>query len=200
MKKLFLATRNVHKVSELRLLLADLPVELRSLDELADPPAVVEDRPTFAGNAAKKAEALRDYTQALSLADDSGLEVDILGGYPGVQSARFAGEGVGDAHNNEKLLTLMKGVRPGKRGASFCCAIAIAAPGRETLLVEGRCHGYIGTEPRGEGGFGYDPLFIYEPLGKTFAEMSEEEKNRVSHRARALQKARPLLERLLKEL
>jgi XTP/dITP diphosphohydrolase len=167
------------------------------LEEFSSPPSAIEDQPDFCGNAVKKAEMLRDYCHGLVLADDSGLEVDILGGYPGVYSARFAGEGASDEDNNRKLLYLLQGIPLPKRRARFRCAIAIAYPGLETSVVEGECEGYIGFEPRGESGFGYDPLFVYAPKGMTFAELGEDFKNKISHRAQALRRVKTKLREIL---
>lgn len=197
MRRLVLATRNKGKIKELRSLLSDLPFELSSLDSLASPPFVEEDRLTFYGNAVKKAEVVRDYCGEIVLADDSGLEVDVLGGYPGADSACFAGKGAGDEANNRKMLVLMQGIPENKRGARFKCAIAIAAPGMETVVVEGSCPGRIALAPRGQHGFGYDPLFIYEQEEKTFAELGEEFKNSISHRAHALRLAKVKIKDIL---
>lgn len=197
MKTLILATHNRGKVKEIKALLNGLPLLIKSLEEIAALPPVDEDQPTFAGNARKKAEAVVRVCGFAALADDSGLEVDYLQGRPGVHSAHFAGPGAGDADNNRLLLQQLEGVPPEKRGAAFCCVMALAQPGGETYLVEGHCRGRIAETPRGEAGFGYDPLFIYEPAGLTFAQMGLDEKNRVSHRGQALQKLRCLLEQLL---
>ena len=156
-----------------------------------------EDEDTFAGNARKKAETIARVSGFAALADDSGLEVECLNGRPGVYSARFAGSQAGDAENNRYLLRLMEGVPLEKRSAAFKCVMALALPGGNTYLVEGSCRGRIAEEPRGDSGFGYDPLFIAESSGLTFAQMGPEEKNKISHRARALRKLRVLLEELL---
>lgn len=197
MKTLILATRNYGKVKEIKKLLSDLPLKIISLEDLPELPPVVEDQVTFAGNAKKKAETIARECGGAVLADDSGLEVDYLEGRPGVYSACFAGPEAGDAANNNLLLKKLEAVPPAKRGAVFRCVMALALPGRETSLVEGACRGRIAEQPRGDSGFGYDPLFIYEPAGITFAQMSLEEKNMISHRARALQKIRILIEDLL---
>ena len=153
-----------------------------------------ENADTFAGNAAIKAEAVCEATGLPTLADDSGLTVDILDGEPGVLSARYAGRHGDDAANNALLLRRMKGKEV--RTAAFVCAIALKIPGRDTLIAEGSCPGVILEEERGNGGFGYDPLFLYEPLNKTFAELTEEEKNQVSHRARACEKMLAIMKEL----
>ncbi len=196
-KKLILATRNRGKIDEIKALLDGLPLELLSLNDFPELPVVEEDKDTFAGNARKKAETIARACGFAALADDSGLEVDYLNGRPGVYSARFASPQAGDAENNRHLLSLMEGVPPEKRGAVFRCVMALALPGDNTYLVEGICRGRIAEEPRGDSGFGYDPLFIVEPSGLTFAQMGPEMKNKISHRARALRKLRVLLEELL---
>jgi len=198
MKTLVLATRNRGKVKEMREFLSGLPLNIVSLNDLPDLAPVDEDQATFAGNAKKKAEFVTRVCGEAALADDSGLEVDYLNGRPGVDSAFFAGPEAGDEANNSLLLEKLRSVPFNHRGAAFRCVLALAMPGRETLLVEGVCRGRIVESPQGERGFGYDPLFLYEPAGHTFAQMSLEEKNRVSHRSLALQKLRNLLADLLK--
>ncbi len=197
MKTIVLATGNSHKASEIKALLGDLPLDIKTL---RDYPALVmppEDSPDFAGNALVKAEAVAGSTGEIALADDSGLAVDALGGRPGVFSARFAGEGAGDEANNRLLLRELKDIPPEKRTAAFICAIAVVVPGGKNYVVEESCRGKILESPRGEGGFGYDPLFYYEPAGATFAEMDPGEKNKVSHRGKALRRVRELLAGLL---
>jgi XTP/dITP diphosphohydrolase len=174
-----------------------VPVVITTIEDYPGLEMPEEDQPDFAGNAVKKAEAVSEFTGEIALGDDSGLEVEALDGRPGVRSARYAGEGCSYAANNRLLLKELEGVPPEKRGARFVCAIAISVPGDQTYVVEGSCYGWIAESLQGEGGFGYDPLFIYPPAGVTFAEMEPEEKNRVSHRGRALLQARELLERLL---
>jgi len=179
-------------------MLQDLPLEIKTLQ---DYPALVmpeEDRDTFAANAIKKAEAVSLFTGLMAMADDSGLEVDALGGRPGVRSARYAGPDGDYNANNRLLLQELQGVPAEQRTARFVCAIAVAVPGDQTYVVEDNCPGKIAEKPDGEAGFGYDPLFIYEPAGITFARMKPEEKNAVSHRGRALRRAVKLLRQLLK--
>jgi XTP/dITP diphosphohydrolase len=204
---LVVATTNRGKLEELRALLAGLPLVVRAASEvLGDPPHVVEDGATFADNAIKKATAVARATMMLTLADDSGLEVDALDGRPGVHSARFAHARATDAENNAALLAALeaRGDPPESEGfrARFRCVLALLDPytmGGRPQLVEGACEGRIGVTPRGSGGFGYDPLFRVEGTGKTMAELTEDEKNRISHRARAFAALRPLLEGVLAE-
>jgi len=198
MKKLVLATGNRNKVREIKDLLPGLPLEVQTLKDYPGLVLPEEDRSTFAGNAVKKAEAVSTATGELALADDSGLAVDALGGRPGVHSARYAGEDGNCEANNLLLLKELKGVPMEQRSASFICAIAVAVPGDQTYILEESCPGRITLSLQGKGGFGYDPLFFYEAAGKTFAEMSAEEKNKVSHRGKALRRTRELLDRLLK--
>jgi XTP/dITP diphosphohydrolase len=187
MDTLILATRNGGKIRELVALLRDLPVTIVSLNERAGIPEVVEDGTTFQENALKKAREIFRATGIPSLADDSGLEVDVLGMRPGVYSARYAGENVSYEANNVKLLAELAGVPAEKRGAQFRSVVAFVAPGREEL-TEGICRGTIATAPRGENGFGYDPLFIPDGYQLTFAELTLDLKNSISHRALALRR------------
>lgn len=193
--KLIIATNNAHKAQEIRQILADSFSALDTLREAGLAIEVVEDGATFAENAVKKAEqvlaAAPGYDAALS--DDSGLAVDALGGAPGVYSARYAGPQHDDADNNHKLMADMAGVPDGQRGCRFVCAVALARRGRPTVTAEGACEGVLLRAPRGENGFGYDPYFYYPPAGRTFAELTGEAKNAVSHRRRALESLRALL-------
>ena len=196
-----LATSNHGKLLELRALLADLPVQFLSAAEvLGEQPSIVEDGATFEENALLKARAISRATRTLALADDSGLEVDALGGRPGVRSARFAHERATDAENNAALLRELENVEEAARTARFRCVLALVNPWQESevLIADGSCEGSIARAPRGNGGFGYDPLFAVEGHeGKAMAELSEAEKNRVSHRARAVQSLRALLVKLV---
>jgi len=194
--KLVLATRHQGKMKELQELLTGAAVEVVSLADFPNVPEVVEDGVTFQVNAIKKARTVAEAVGEVSLSDDSGLEVDYLDGAPGVISARFAGEH-DDAANNRKLLELLSGVPWEKRTSRFRCVIAIAVPGGPTETVEGTCAGIITTEPRGAQGFGYDPLFYVPDYQKTFAELDGAEKNLVSHRGKALQKALVVIKRML---
>jgi XTP/dITP diphosphohydrolase len=204
---LVVATTNRGKLEELRALLAGLPVEVRSVAEvLPDPPHVVEDGATFSDNAVKKAKTVAHATMMLTLADDSGLEVAALDGRPGVRSARFAHPRATDAENNAALLGALDalGDPPDPHGfrAAFRCVLALVDPftaSGEPRIVEGACEGTITRTPRGSGGFGYDPLFVVSGTDRTMAELGEDEKNRVSHRARAFAALRPMLEKVLDE-
>ena len=187
--RLLLATNNAHKAREIIEILGDSFSEIVTLREAGIDIDVVEDGATFRENALKKAvETLAAANGRFDavLADDSGLCVDALFGAPGVYSARFAGEGHNDAKNNAKLISLLADVPDEKRTARFCCCIALARVGMEPIAVQGEVEGTILHEARGENGFGYDPYFFYAPFGKSFAELSAEEKNSVSHRKRAL--------------
>ena len=196
------ATTNPGKLTELRALLANLPVEVLTVaDALGHAQPVVEDGETFEANAQKKAREVAQAAQMITLADDSGLEVDALGGRPGVRSARFAKEGATDAENNAALLEMMQDVDDGQRTARFRCTIALYDPWapEQSAVVEGRCEGSIARNPSGAGGFGYDPLFVVSGLDRTMAELGADEKNRISHRARALEAIRPMLEALVRQ-
>lgn len=203
MTPLVFATRNRGKLVELRALVDGLELEVIDLAEAAARlgralPDTIEDAPTFAGNAGKKAREVAAATGWPALADDSGLEVDALGGAPGVYSARYAGTHGDDGANNAKLLTALAGVPPERRTAQFRCALAVADPagllGDHLLTTEGVVRGVILDAPRGTGGFGYDPLFFCPELGQTFAEAGVGPKGHVSHRARAFAALRPLLQ------
>ncbi|MGI6557930.1 MAG: XTP/dITP diphosphatase [Limnochordia bacterium] len=196
MARLVVASRNEHKIKEIQAILADQPWQVLTAHDFPGFPEVVEDGSTLEANAIKKAKEIAAFTGCLALADDTGLEVDALGGKPGVHSARFAGPKATYEENNRKLLRLLEGVPPEERTARFRCVIAIAEPDGNVHVVEGKCEGLIGFAAKGEGGFGYDPLFIVDGMEKTFAELSPEEKNRVSHRGRALQLAAELLAEL----
>ena len=186
--RLIIASNNAHKVREIREIVGKYFTDMSTLREAGLEIDVVEDGTTFQENAVKKAEevlaAATEYDAAL--ADDSGLIVDALNGAPGVYSARYAGEGHNDADNNKKLMEDMKDVPDAERGCRFASAIALARRGQETLCVIGYAEGMLLRESRGENGFGYDPYFLYPPLGKSFAELSADEKNAVSHRSRSL--------------
>ena len=194
--RLLIATHNRGKLIEYRELLAGLPYELVTLDDVGIREDVEETGTTFAENAHLKALAYARQSGLLTLADDSGLEVDALGGEPGVRSKRYAGEDASDADRNAFLLSKLREVPRGKRSARFRCVICIASPRDETWESDGTCEGEIIFEPRGTNGFGYDPVFYFPERGVTMAELPSEEKNRVSHRAKAAEGAREILERL----
>ena len=185
---LVIATRNAGKTNEIRALLEDFPIAIRNLDDFGPIPEVVEDGSTFEENAYKKASFTARVLGFPALADDSGLVVPALDGAPGVHSARWAGAAATDADRCRKLLQAMEAIDD--RRASFACVISIAVPGGPALTYESRCEGEISRVPAGNHGFGYDPVFFYPPLGKTFAELSRDEKGKVSHRGRALQEIR----------
>jgi XTP/dITP diphosphohydrolase len=195
---LVLATRNQGKIREIEKAL-DLPrLEIRSLQDFPDLPEVVEDGRTFLENALKKAQACAQATGCPALADDSGLEVDFLNGAPGIYSARFSEAGATDEANNRKLLSLLEGIPEEGRTARFVCRIVLYLPEGKWIQTEGFCPGIIALGFQGEHGFGYDPIFYLPELNKTMAEIPLEEKNRISHRAQALQKIRSHLEAILK--
>lgn len=189
MKELILASGNQGKIAEFQSLLEGLDIQVCSMKDYPEIGEIVEDGETFTENAIKKAHAVCDATGKPALADDSGLMVDYLHGAPGIYSARFAGSEKDDVANNAKLLELMKDVPDEQRGAKFVCAIALVLPDGRSFTVEGSCHGVLLHTLRGNGGFGYDPLFYIESIGKTFAELSMEEKNAISHRGMANRKA-----------
>ncbi|HEX8922261.1 MAG TPA: RdgB/HAM1 family non-canonical purine NTP pyrophosphatase [Pyrinomonadaceae bacterium] len=192
--ELLIATTNKGKIVELRSLLASSPLRLRSLEGFPEIEDVEETGTTFADNSALKASAYASQTGLWTLADDSGLEVDALGGAPGVFSARYGGEGLNDAQRVELLLEKLSGCAEQERSARFICVIAIADPqGQIVNLSTGRCEGQIALAPRGTGGFGYDPVFIPSGFAQTFGELPPEIKKSISHRALALDGARSFL-------
>lgn len=193
MKRLVVATRNAGKLKEIHFILRDLHVGVSSLLDYPDLPPAVEDGETFEANASKKALHVARATGLPALADDSGLEVDALGGAPGVHSARFAGPEATDEDNNSKLLRLLKDVPEEKRSARFRCVIAVATPEGRVDLAQGVCEGRVASKERGDKGFGYDPLFCVAEYGMTFGELPEGIKNAISHRGRALAAARRAL-------
>ena len=195
--ELVVATRNKDKLREIRALLKGLAVKVFSLDSFKGVPEVIEDGKTFEENAVKKAVHVSKFLKKFAVADDSGLEVDFLNGDPGVYSARFSGKGATYKSNNRKLLRLLKDLPPAKRKACFKCVIAIADKDRIVGVAEGKCRGRIGFESKGNDGFGYDPLFIPDGFRKTFAQMSSIQKNKISHRSKALAKAKNIISKYL---
>jgi XTP/dITP diphosphohydrolase len=199
MRRLLIATGNAGKLREYRSLLGDLGWELVSPADIGLALEVSESGRDYAENAKIKAAGFAKASGLVALADDSGLEVDALGGEPGHLSARYAGPGADDTQRYARLLEKLRGVPPEKRSARFRCLIAVARPTGETELFEGECRGVVAEAPRGETGFGYDPIFYLPERGRTLAELPLSEKNAVSHRGAAARKARPFLEELLRE-
>lgn len=203
MKKLILASNNKKKIKEMKEILKEIDIEVRSLEDERINIDVVEDGKTFEENAKKKAKEIYEYllerkdSNFIVLADDSGLEVNYLNGEPGIYSARYAGEHGNDSKNNEKLLNKLKGVLKSNRGAKFICQLAMFTDKGEYFKVTGEVEGYIIEELHGDGGFGYDPLFFYEPLDKTFAELTSEAKNEISHRGKALKELKKVINKLI---
>ncbi|TMW71894.1 XTP/dITP diphosphatase [Alteribacter natronophilus] len=187
MSEVLIATKNPGKVREFEAFFAGRGIRVSSLLDLEEPQDVVEDGETFEDNAVKKAEAIGKAAGIPVIADDSGLEVDALNGAPGVYSARYAGNEKNDDANNAKLLRELKGVPQEKRTARFVCALAVYMPGNKSFVLRGTCEGLIAEDQKGEHGFGYDPLFYVPSKGRMMAELTREEKNTLSHRARALQ-------------
>lgn len=198
MNKIILATRNKGKIAEFSEILAPYKLEILTTCNLEHPLEIEEKEDTFRGNARLKAMAYMELTGLPSLADDSGLMVDYLNKEPGVHSSRYAGENATDEENNEKLLKSLKGVPLEQRTARFVSAIALVFPNYSVQIFEGVCDGIILESPRGENGFGYDPLFYVPEEKMTYAEMGHEKKNQVSHRAKAMQKLARILPSILR--
>ncbi|NFG28229.1 XTP/dITP diphosphatase [Clostridium botulinum] len=205
MKKLILASNNIKKIKEMKDLLKDLNIEIKSLNEENINIDVEEDGSTFEENAKKKAKEIYDFLKLrnernfLVLSDDSGLEVDYLNGAPGIYSARYAGEHGNDEKNNEKLLMELSNVPTNKRTAKFVCQIAMFDEEGRYYSITGEANGVVLEKQQGNDGFGYDPLFLYRPLNKTFAELTLEEKNNISHRGVALKKLKKTILNLISE-
>jgi XTP/dITP diphosphohydrolase len=196
-RKVLLATRNRGKVREIRKLLKGLGIRIQCLHDLPEAPEVEEDGRSFAENALKKARFYAALSGMLTISDDSGVEVEALKGQPGVYSARYAGEGASDQENNQKLLNQMEGIPASRRGAWFRCSMAIVSPEGKEAMAEGSCKGKIGFREAGKRGFGYDPLFIFPQYGKTMAQFTLGEKNKISHRGKALRKLRRIIRSFL---
>lgn len=194
--KLVVATRNDGKWREIQAMLSLPGLEILSLADFPDCPEVVEDGATYLENARKKAVAVAEHCRAWALADDSGLEVDALGGRPGVFSARYAGEAANDAANNQKLLQELAGMEESRRGARFRCVLVLRHPDGREYFTEGELPGSIAESPQGAGGFGYDPVFLLPGRPFTLAQLTAEEKNSLSHRRQALEKMRTILRAL----
>lgn len=202
--KLILATRNQNKIEEIKKILFEnnglsQKIEIFTLKDFPNVPEVEETGTTMQENAVLKAKAVYSATGIPALADDSGLEVDALNGEPGVMSARFAGPGCTYNDNNVKLLGLLKGIPEEKRGATFRCVVALALSQEDVRIVEGTVRGRITNKEIGENGFGYDPIFYHPESGKTFAKLTQEEKNKIGHRGIAFRKAKALISQLIAE-
>ena len=200
MIELLVATTNQGKFAEVQAFLSELPLQILSLRDLQNPPAVVEDGVSFEANALKKARTLAQFSGLMTLADDSGIEVDALGGAPGIYSARYGGEEGNDDANNRKLLGELANVPADRRTARFVCVLALCAPtssGMKEWSVRESCEGRIAFSLTGSHGFGYDPLFFYPPSGKTFGEIDRAAKATVSHRGKALKKLAETLPQLV---
>ena len=196
---LVVATKNKKKLEEIKEILKGLPLRIVPLSEYPSAPRIVENGKTFKENAIKKAATIGRFTRALTMGEDSGLCVDALGGAPGVRSARFSGKGKSDRKNNEKLLRLLGDLPAGKRTARYVCAVALADGTGAIGAVEGACGGRIGFAPAGDTGFGYDPVFVIPRYARTFAQLGPKIKHSMSHRFRALCKARRLIEKYIEK-
>ena len=194
MKQIVLATNNEHKIKEIKQILSGLAAEITTLEDFPGAPRVEETGKTLEENAILKAEAIFRFTGLPTLADDSGLEVDALQGAPGVLSSRFAGEHCSFEDNNRKLLRMMSGVPWEKRGARFVCVVALMRDSNRTVAARGEVKGFITLEERGENGFGYDPVFYLPKPDKTFAQLPFQEKNSISHRAKAFNRAKAIIQ------
>jgi XTP/dITP diphosphohydrolase len=197
MSPVILATRNPGKVREIVAIYARLDLELRSLADYPEIPQIREEGTTYADNAAGKARAAALRTGLVALADDSGIEVDALGGAPGVHSARFLGPSATDSERNARILFLLEGIPGERRTARYRAAVAVSRPDGAVRVFGGICEGRVAVAPRGAAGFGYDPIFVPEGAQQTLAEIPPEVKNRISHRARALRAAEPYLRKIL---
>lgn len=199
LKQILIATKNIGKVNEFKALFSQMGIEVKSLLDFPEVTDIEETGSSFVENAVLKAEAISVQFNEVVIADDSGLTIDVLNGRPGIFSARYAGEEKNDQANNKKVLSELVGVPFEKRKAHFQCALAVAFPQKETITVEGVCDGYITEDPVGNNGFGYDPIFFIVEKNKTMAQLTKEEKNKISHRALALAKLSKMLEMHLKE-
>jgi XTP/dITP diphosphohydrolase len=195
--EIVVATRNLGKLKEIEAILKNYPVRLLSLKDFPAIPEIPEDGTTFAENAAQKARTVARLTGRVAIADDSGLTVDALQGRPGVYSSRYAGENATDEDRYRKLLKEMESIPDGQRQGAFVCAAAVASPSGETQIMESEIRGSIAFEPHGRQGFGYDPVFFVPELGRTVAELEPDLKNRISHRAKALEKLKVILPKFI---
>ena len=191
------ATKNKKKLQEIKDLLKGMDMQVRSTADLNSPPRIIEDGSSFKENAIKKALTIARFTKQLTLGEDSGLCVDALGGAPGIYSSRFSGKNKSDRQNNKKVLSLLKDMPLSKRKARYMCAVALADASGLIGVVEGRCCGAIAFEPKGEKGFGYDPIFLIPAHKKTFGELGERIKHRMSHRFHALRKAKGIIKKYI---
>lgn len=192
MEKIILASKNMGKVNEIRDILSDFDYEVVSMQEAGINCDVEENGTTFEENALLKAREIAKLSNCTVIADDSGLEIDYLNGDPGIYTARYAGEGATDAEKNQKVLNELAGVPMEERGAKFVCCMAVVFSNKEEYVVRGECNGFIAEKPIGENGFGYDPIFYVKELGCTTAQLSKEEKNKISHRGKALRELKRL--------
>jgi XTP/dITP diphosphohydrolase len=197
-RRLVIATKNDKKLFELKRYLKGVKADIVSLKDFSDAPRIVENGNTFRKNAVIKAKKVSRFIRGLAIADDSGLAVTALGGLPGVKSSRFAGPKKKDRDNNHKLLKMLEGVPFGKRDAKFVCAVAICDDGKIVKVIEENCAGKISFEPKGKYGFGYDPLFLIPKYKKTFGQLGLKVKDKMSHRSKALKKAREFLSKYCK--
>lgn len=197
--ELVVATRNKKKLKEIKDILKGIPLKILSLSDYPRTPHITEDGKTFEANAVKKALKIARFTGRLTIGEDSGLCVDALCGEPGVYSSRFAGRGKSDLKNNLKVLKLLGNLALNKRKAHYICAVALADKDGLIGVVGGKCEGIIGFEQRGKSGFGYDPLFIIPRYGKTFAQLGERIKHKMSHRFRALEKAKKVIQKYIEK-
>lgn len=195
--ELVVATKNKKKLKEIKAIWKGLGLTFRSLDDYPSGPRIIENGTTFKENAVKKAVAVARFMGKLSLGEDSGICINALGGKPGVYSARFSGKDKSDERNNAKVLRLLEGLPASKRRAHYSCAVALADKNGLIGVVEGKCYGSIGFAPKGVSGFGYDPLFVILEYNRSFAQLGEGIKHKVSHRFRALEKARKLVEKYI---
>ncbi len=197
--KLIVATKNKKKLEEIKEILKGLKLKVSSLSDYPGAPRIIENRKTFSQNAAKKALKIARYTGKLTLGEDSGLEVCALGGKPGIYSSRFSGSDKSDPKNNAKVLRLLGNLPLKERKANYTCAVALADKDGVIASVEGRCYGLIGFAPQGNFGFGYDPLFIIPKYKKTFGQLGPKIKHKISHRYRALKKARKIIQKYVEK-
>jgi len=197
MKKIVIASKNEGKIKEIKNFLHGLDIEILTLNDFPDVPEISEDGRTFEENAMKKAKTVFEHSKLTTLADDSGLEVRYIGDEPGVHSARFSGDNANDRQNNEKLLDLLKDVQMDDRRARFKCVLVLYNSLYNNIVFEGICEGYVIDEPKGELGFGYDPLFVPDGFTKTFGELDLVTKNKISHRGKALNSLRGYVEKML---